>query len=396
VLKRSFLFNLLLIGLIIAALLYAFFSSLTYLTNHNKETKVPFLEGKLMPQAVKLLKDQGFKIKIDSTFRSYETPLKVLFQEPTAGSTVKVGRTIFLTINRQTPPSIAMPNLVNISFRNAILQMQSYRLVMGDTTYRPDVAAGAVLEQWYKGKPILPNQLVPIGSQIDLVIGEGLSDMQDVPNFIGMTWQDARAFLQSHNLIANPVFEGSITDSNTAIIFSQQPEALNELDFKNAIMSGDIMDIRLMQNPSTELLQSNQPGSRKLLGEETQLLDSNGNRIEEVPLVETPMTKPDTGAHKHKVPGVNVPNASKDKPLEIPSRKNNIESAGNKSATKTVSNSTSATDKPVKPKVKKPKPIDPNAKPKGNAEQTNKNDKPKPKSKPTIRNSDDNIKNEFE
>jgi eukaryotic-like serine/threonine-protein kinase len=407
VFKRSLLFNLLLVGLIIAGLLYGFFASLNYLTNHGQETKVPDLSGKLMPEALQILKKQGFKIKLDSTYRSYETPLKVLFQEPSVGSTVKVGRTIFLTINRLTPPSIPMPNLVNISFRNAVLQMQSYRLVMGDTTFRPDVAAGAVLEQWCNGKPILAGQLVPIGSQIDLVVGEGLSDMQDVPNFIGMTWNDARAFLQSHNLIANPVFEGAILDSNTAIVFAQQPEALNELDFKNAIMSGDIMDVRIMQNPSAELLKSNLPGSRKLLGEDTRPLDSNGNPIEDKPYIETPISVPTptdsasaASLKPKRVPGVNVPGAANEKPLEPRRQRKNIEPSSNKLTNPNLSNANVSTRNSSEPNTKlsaKTKPRKPKL-PKNGTQIPNKNgakkdDKPK---QAPLRKSDDNIKNEFE
>lgn len=265
-LKRSFLFNLLLVLLVVVGLIFAFFSSLTWLTNHGKQTVVPKLEGKTMSEAVSILKSKGFRIVIDSTYQSYSKPLEVLYQEPEVGANVKIGRTIFITVNRKTPPSIPMPNLVNTSFRNAILTMQSYRLVMGDTTYKPDVAAGAVLEQWVNGRKIAPGTMVPIGSRIDLVIGEGLSDQLDVPNIIGMSWNEAKALLESNMLTINPIWEGEITDSAHAIIYNQQPEAINELDFNNQILAGDIIDVRIMQAPSQELLLKNQPGSKKLLG----------------------------------------------------------------------------------------------------------------------------------
>jgi hypothetical protein len=108
--------------------------------------------------------------------------------------------------------------------------------------------------------------LVPIGSRIDLVIGEGLSDQIDVPNIIGMSWNEAKALLDSKMLSINAIWEGEITDSAFAIIYNQQPEAINELDFNNQILAGDIIDVRIMQSPSQELLLKNQPGSKKLLG----------------------------------------------------------------------------------------------------------------------------------
>ncbi len=303
-----------------------------------------------------------------------------MFQEPEAGATVKEGRTIFITVNRKTPPSIQMPNLVNTSFRNALLTMQSYRLVMGDTTYRPDVAAGAVLEQWVNGKQVAPGTLVPFGSRVDLVIGEGLSDMQDVPNLIGMTWGEAKAIIQSLNLTPNAVWEGTITDSLNAVIFMQQPEALNELDFKNSILSGDLIDLRITQSPSAELIQKNQPGSQKLLGENEAVKD-----LTEVAPVNMPAAK-DTLPKRRTVPGMNAPDNRKEKDNLIPKEKD-----------------------PKKLLDKNPK----DAKDKGvNKLKDNKskegvvsdklNQKPKPKPKPSkpkdsgVKGSEDNIKNEFE
>lgn len=260
--------------LVVAGLLFVFFNSLNWLTNHGKETTVPKLLGKKMKDAVKILEKQGFKIQIDSTFISYKDPMEVLIQEPEAGSTVKVGRTIFITVNRKTPPSIDMPNLVGLSFRNAMLVMQSYRLVMGDTLYRPDVAAGSILEQLYNGKPILAGAKLPYGSTISLVVGEGLYGEVDVPNLIGVTWREAKMIIDTLQLTANIVWEGTIDDTATAVIYMQQPEALNELDFTNKLPKGDMLDLRIMQSPSQSLLEKNQPGSKKLLGEINAEIDS--------------------------------------------------------------------------------------------------------------------------
>jgi beta-lactam-binding protein with PASTA domain len=303
VFKQSFLFNVFFITLITLGLLYLFFNSLNWLTNHGKQTTVPALMGKNMREAVKELEKMGFRIDIDSTYKSNSAPLEVLFQEPEAGTSVKIGRTIFLTINKKIPPSIEMPNLVNMSFRNALLTMHSYYLEMGDTSYRPDVAAGAVLEQWVNGKQITPGTLIPFGTKINLVIGEGLSGEQPVPNLIGMTWADAKLLLDSLSLTSNVIWEGPLADSNTAIIYMQQPEALNELDFRNSIPEGDIIDIRIMQSPSEELIKQNQPGSKKLIGND----DSNG-LVE--PIINEPAAQPkkniSDSLRRKKIPGMDV------------------------------------------------------------------------------------------
>ncbi len=344
-LKRSFLFNLLLIILVIIGLLFVFFKSLNWLTNHGQETKVPALEGKNMKEALKILKDKGFKIQIDSTYQSYKNPLEVIYQEPEVGAVVKIGRTIFLTVNRKTVPTIPMPNLTNLSFRNALLTMQSYRLLMGDTTYRPDLAAGSVLEQWLNGKQIKPGTPVPYGSKIDLVIGEGLSDMLDVPNLIGMTWYEAKQMIESLSLNYNILWEGTISDSMGAIVYKQTPESLNELDFKNSILIGDMLDIHIMQNPSAELLDKNKPGSAKLIGGS----DSNGVEID-VPIHHI---KDSSQKRKPAVPGTNVPNNAKSN-VDALKKADNKKTPTDVKGQKPIDKKTSSKPVPKTPKEKQP------------------------------------------
>ncbi len=263
-LSRSFLLNLLLAITVVVLFGFIFFNSLNIITNHGEEIAVPKLKGKNLKDVIAALEDQDFKLRIDSTYKPNITPLQILDQEPEQGEMVKVGRTIFLIVNRAEPPKIEMPDLVGKSFRNAVLIMKSYRFVMGDTIYRPDIAAGAVLEQLYKGKKIATGTKIPYGSRIDLVVGEGLADYEvDMPNLIGKTWREAKEILSKAGLFHLLVFDGAITDTLAAIVYKQYPEALNELDFPNAIRGGDMVDIHIMQNPSSQLLRQNAPGSLK-------------------------------------------------------------------------------------------------------------------------------------
>lgn len=280
-LRRSLILNLLLALLLVAGLGFAFFNSLNYITNHGEEIKVPKLKGKNLDVALKELRAMKFKIEIDSTYKSYIDPLQVLRQEPDAGSTVKIGRTIFILVNRAEPPKVEMPNVVSKSFRNAVLILKSYRFVMGDTIYRPDIAAGAVLEQLLNGKKVTPGTKIPYGSRIDLVVGEGLADYQvDVPNLIGKSWRDARDILTRAGLFNLLVYDGKIDDTMRAIVYKQYPEALNELDFPNAIRGGDMIDIHLMQNPSAQILRKNAPGSLKFQDLDDSLANLIQKRLE--------------------------------------------------------------------------------------------------------------------
>lgn len=261
-LKGSFKFNLFVILVLCVVLYVLFFASLGIITRHGNEVKVPNVTGRDVRVAITELERMGFEVDVDSAYEPAAKPYSVLLQIPEINAVVKEGRTIFLTINKAEPPQTPMPNLINVSFRSAEMILKSNRLVLGDTTMRPDIAKGAVLEQLYNGRPVRPGQMIPQGSRIDLVVGDGLGNTEfNVPDVIGMTYEEAIAIINSTGLNFTTIWEGPITDSATAIIFDQSPKALNELMTPNRIKEGDIVDIRIMQNPSPEELESNRtPG----------------------------------------------------------------------------------------------------------------------------------------
>jgi eukaryotic-like serine/threonine-protein kinase len=268
---------------ITALLIVGLLASLHTITKHGQDAKVPKVVGLKYNAAIKLL--GGFEVKVDSVYIPYKDPLEIVMQDPQPGNMVKVGRIIYITINKVSPPTIPMPALVNMSFRNAVLTLESYRLTMGDTIFKPDIAAGAILGQLYNGKPISAGSAIPVGSRIDLIVGAGLSDsLMDVPDLIGRSFAEARSLLDASGVLYNIVWDGSISDSGAAIIYEQQPESKNELDFTNSITPGDMIDLRIMQRPSAELLRLHQAGSRKFLDpNDTNAVISYGPATTELP-----------------------------------------------------------------------------------------------------------------
>lgn len=247
--RQTFLANLLIIIGICVVLYFIFFASLGWITGHGDEKRVPALVGKPLAAVITELESQGFDIEIDSTYNPEAKPLTIMDQQPESGMTVKEGRTIFLIVNKQAPPQTPMPNLVTLSFRSAEMLLKSNKLIMGDTTYRPDIAGGSVLAQMMNGKDIAPNTMIPQGSRIDLVIGDGLGNKEiSVPDVIGMTYPEAVAMLSGSNLQYVVVFDGSISDTTTAVVYVQQPEAFNELSEPNRISEGEMIDIRVKQD----------------------------------------------------------------------------------------------------------------------------------------------------
>ncbi len=253
-LRQSFWFHFGIV-IVVATLLYiAFFTSLHCFTKHGEELVVPNVKGKDMTAAITQLKAMKFEVNIDSTYEPDQKALVVLKQMPDTGSMVKEGRTVFLTVNMLMPPHIPMPNLVSLSYRSAIMLLRNNKLKVGDTTYKPDIAAGAILEQLYKGQQIRPGEMIPQGSKINLVIGDGLGNTEfDVPQVTNMTVDEAMAVINQYNLIPiiTPADQLSkILDTPSAYVVDQSPRQTNDAGATNRIKAGDIIDLLIMQNPA--------------------------------------------------------------------------------------------------------------------------------------------------
>lgn len=249
-LQKRFLFNLGLIICICIILYWIFFASLSSFTRHGQSVPIPKLVGLTLPEAENLTQNNDFNIEIDSTYQPGKKPLEVLAQQPDPGFPVKKGHTMFLTVNKVVPPTIAMPALVNLSYRSALMRIETSKLILADTLMKPDMAQGAVLDQLFKGKTIDAGTPIPQGSAITLVIGNGLGQTKmNVPNIIGMSFPEAVALLSGSNLNYNVIFDGTITDTSSATVYMQSPAATDSISqAPNTIGEGMVVTFHVQQN----------------------------------------------------------------------------------------------------------------------------------------------------
>jgi len=246
--------NILFVLVVTALLILVFFGSLDYITRHNKYEKVPSVVGKNIDAARKLLEDKGFEVEVqDSLYIDTFPRLAVIKQTPGGEATVKVNRTIYLTLNRAQPPLVEMPNLVGFSIRNAEMYLENLGLHMGDTTYRPDIAKNAILEQLYNGEPIKSGTKIYMGSAISFVLGSGVSNEDvAVPNLMGKTYAQAKSLLRSMNINFTPVIDMDVTDTANSYVTKQSPARYTEFEGEkrtNRIKPGQNIDIWLSTKP---------------------------------------------------------------------------------------------------------------------------------------------------
>ncbi|MCW3122388.1 MAG: domain containing protein [Flavipsychrobacter sp.] len=239
-LKKPFLFHLAIVLGLCVLLFVLFFAALNQLTAHGKELKMPLVKGKAVGAAIKDLKALHFEVYVDSTYDPFQPPLAVLKQMPDTGTIVKPGRTVFLTVNMLAPTKIVMPNLVGLSFGSATMLLRNSKLILGDTSYKPNNAKGVVLEQNCNGATASPGKMIPQGSRISLVLGAGAGKVEhDMPDVYGQTLDIALTVLAQYNLDVTVISKSNgVIDTNTATVIDQDPKDANEEGVFNHVKRG--------------------------------------------------------------------------------------------------------------------------------------------------------------
>jgi len=103
----------------------------------------------------------------------------VLKQDPHAGEMVKKGRKVYVTVASNTPPKVVMPQLQDVSLRQAEIMLKAIGLELAPVIYKASPYENAVLEQLYRGRVILPGTEVNTGETITLVVGKNPDDLPD-------------------------------------------------------------------------------------------------------------------------------------------------------------------------------------------------------------------------
>ena len=234
--KKGFFGNWIVKNIILAVLFFTvliIFNSilLSTITNHNKTIVVPDFTSMSVDEARH--EAAGLKLRtevIDSIFVRKMEKGAVYSQNPKAGSRVKKGRRILLTINAKNAKKVSMPNLVGYSMRQAKAELSSRGLALGKLIYVDDIATNNVLRQIYRNREIRPGRQIETGSEINLEVGLNPEDnLTYIPDVKGQKYLRAVDVVHDNSLnIGRLVFDRSVknyNDSLNASVTRQTPEA---------------------------------------------------------------------------------------------------------------------------------------------------------------------------
>ena len=173
--SKSFFKQLFFAALCSVFLFLVIYFGLNIITKHNNYQKVPELRGISLIKLSYILEKEGLRFEIidSSRYMPSMKPLTVISHIPFAGREVKRNRKIYLTVNPSGYRKITLPNIIQITKRNAVSLLKSVGFEVGEYTYRDNIGKDMVLEVLHDGKIIEPGVLLPKTTKIDLVLGNG-------------------------------------------------------------------------------------------------------------------------------------------------------------------------------------------------------------------------------
>lgn len=154
---------------------YFVFISVKIYTKHNRYIEVPSLSGLNIEDANKILKKKKLKFEVlDSSKYFSETPVNfILSQIPDAGEFVKKNRKIYLNVNPSDYQKVSIPNIIQITKRNAESILNALGFEVSGFQYVDNIGKDMVLEVLYNGEKMNIGDAIARGSKLELILGNG-------------------------------------------------------------------------------------------------------------------------------------------------------------------------------------------------------------------------------
>jgi beta-lactam-binding protein with PASTA domain len=158
-------------------LLFFVLKGLDVYTHHNKAVIVPDVKGLQIEEAALFFENTGLRYHvIDSVFSKKVTPGAIVEVTPLIGTKVKRGRIISVTLNAKDVERATIPDVWEISVRQADAQIRARGFSSVEIKYVPGEHRDEVVGVELNGKALKPGESVPLSSALVLKVSEGNRD----------------------------------------------------------------------------------------------------------------------------------------------------------------------------------------------------------------------------
>jgi len=173
--SKTFLIQL---GLAAAAVLILVFLSLQWLkstTNHGEFVEVPDFSKMSVMEMREAVEEAGLRYQVldSSDFNPDYPRFSILDQNPPAGNKVKSNRKIYFTVNPSGYKKVSVPDIIQVTQRNAASMLRAVGLDVERVTYIDELGKDMVYNMKYKGKYLSPGDRLPKTSKVELICGNG-------------------------------------------------------------------------------------------------------------------------------------------------------------------------------------------------------------------------------
>ena len=173
--SKEFIRTIITIVVVVIISIFGLMKWLNYHTKHDQKINVPDLEQLTLDETEKVLNNLNLSyVVIDSaSFNPKFPPRSVIEQNPVAGDFVKENRKIYLTLNPSDYRKITIPNVLDQTKRQVVIQLRSIGFRIGKERYIPDLGKDVVRGLEIDKKEIKPGDKLPKNTRIDLILGDG-------------------------------------------------------------------------------------------------------------------------------------------------------------------------------------------------------------------------------
>lgn len=172
--KHYILKHLLLLVIVVVLLFMGLIFWLDNYTRHNEQKLVPDVIGMTEENAATLIlgRELNFEV-VDSVYRTGALPGAIVDQDPKADSFVKKERKIYLIINAKAAQMTKLPEVVDLSLRQAQTLLAGADFKIKEVIYQPSDYRDLVLEVLYDDKIVNAGEEIPTYSELILHVGDG-------------------------------------------------------------------------------------------------------------------------------------------------------------------------------------------------------------------------------
>ena len=178
ILKNPFVFNLLLAGVITLVLLGGVMFWLSSYTRHNEAVVVPDVRGLKVEEAAEYFDRSNLRYNVIDSVFSNDVPAGAIVEMiPEAGAKVKDGRIVFITINASTTQMAPMPNVQDLSFRQAQALLEATGFNSVEIEHVPGDYKDLVVGVEHRGRMLSSGEKVSLKAALVLKISNGEGEM---------------------------------------------------------------------------------------------------------------------------------------------------------------------------------------------------------------------------